>query len=93
MHLPLFGLWGLCVGLCFGMHYFVSFLVLHSSESWLLCFYCLFGVLLLLMFCNSSSRCIGLVCSVCLSYLLTLNAELFTRIGLIRIVDLFCYSL
>ena len=37
-------LWGFCVGLCFGMHYFMFFLVLQSSwrvrESWLLCFYC-----------------------------------------------------
>ena len=40
---------GFCVGLCLGMHYFVSFLVLQSSwrgrESWLLCFYCLSDVL------------------------------------------------
>ena len=38
-------LWGFCVGICSGMHYFVSFLVLQSSwqgrESWLLCFNCL----------------------------------------------------
>ena len=36
---------GLCVGLCFGMNYFMSVLVVQSSgrgrESWLLCFYCL----------------------------------------------------
>ena len=42
---------GFCVCLCFVVHYFVSFLVLQSSltvrESWLLCFYCLTGVLLL----------------------------------------------
>ena len=47
MYLTLFV--GFCVGLCFGMHYFMSFLVLQSScrvrESWLLlCFYCLSDV-------------------------------------------------
>ena len=26
-------MWGFCVGLCFGMHYFVSDLVLRSSEE------------------------------------------------------------
>ena len=35
----------------FGMHYFMSFLVLQSSlrsrDSWLLCFYCFLNVLLL----------------------------------------------
>ena len=38
-------LWGLCVCLCFVLHYFVSSLVLQPSwtgrESWLLCFHCL----------------------------------------------------
>ena len=42
---------GVCVCLCVGMHYFVSFLVLQSSSreraSWLLCFYCLTVVLVL----------------------------------------------
>ena len=60
-------LWGFCVGLCFGMYYFMFFLLLQSwreRESCLLCFYCLSDVLLLLMFCGSSSRCRGLVCSV-----------------------------
>ena len=37
-----------CVGLCFGMHYFMSFLVLQSSwrgrENWLLCFCLLDGM-------------------------------------------------
>ena len=46
-------LWGFCVDLCLGMHYFVSFLVLQSSwwgrESWLLCFNCISDVLFLLM--------------------------------------------
>ena len=44
-------LWGFCVGLCFGMHCFMSFLVSQSSwrgrESWLLCFYCHLDVVLL----------------------------------------------
>ena len=61
-------LWEFCVGLCFGMHYFMPFLVLQSSwwgrESRLLCFYCLLDVLLL--FCCSSSWCRGLDCSVSL---------------------------
>ena len=43
-------LWGFCVGLCFGMHYSNSFLVLQSPwrgrESWLLCFNCRPDVLL-----------------------------------------------
>ena len=67
-------LWGFCVCLCFGMHFFMSFLVLQSSrrgrESWLLCFYCLTYFFLLLMFCGSSSRCRGLVCHVWLWYFL-----------------------
>ena len=54
------------------MHYFMSILFLQSSwrgrESWLLCFYCL--VLLLWVFCGSSSQCPGLVCSVWLWYFL-----------------------
>ena len=45
-------MWGFCVGLSFGMHYFMSFLVLQSSgrrtESWfallLLSFGCLVTV-------------------------------------------------
>ena len=40
------------------------------EESRLLCFYCLSDVLLLLMFCGSSSLCRGLVCSVWLWYFL-----------------------
>ena len=43
-----------------------SFAIIWKSkrESWLLCFYCLMDVLLLYMFCDSSSRCRGLVCGV-----------------------------
>ena len=63
---------GFFVGLCFGMHYFVSFLDLPLSwcgrEIWLLCFYCLSDVLLLLIFYGSSSWCHGLICSVWLWY-------------------------
>ena len=48
---------GFCVGLCFVMHYFVSFLVLRSflrqRDSWLLCFNCLPDVMLLLVLCGS----------------------------------------
>ena len=58
----------------FGVHYFVSFLVLQSSwigrKSWLLYFYCLTDVLLLQMFCGSSSWCRGLVCGMWLWYFL-----------------------
>ena len=58
----------------FGMRYSVSVLVLKSSwwgrESWMLCFNCLPNVLWLLMFCESSSWCCGLVCSTLLWYFL-----------------------
>ena len=58
---------GVC--LCFVVHYFVSFLVFQSSwrgrESWLICF-C--SLTVLLMFCDSSSRCWGMVCGVWLWY-------------------------
>ena len=47
-------------GICFGMHYFVSFLALQSSwrgiDSRLLCFYCLPDVFCLPVFWGSSSR-------------------------------------
>ena len=66
MYLPLFV--GVRVGLCFGIHHFMSFLVLQSSwrgrESWLLCFYCILDFLILQMSCSSSSRCCGLVYSM-----------------------------
>ena len=56
------------------MQYFVSSLVLQWSwwgrESWLLCFNCLLDVLWLLVFCGSSSRCFGLICSVWMWYFL-----------------------
>ena len=46
----------------------MSFLVLRSShwrkDSWLLDFYCLLGVMLLLLFFASSARYVGLVCGV-----------------------------
>ena len=65
-------MWEFCVCLCFVMHYVVSILVLQSSwrgrESWLLFYYCLTDVLSLYMFCDSSSRCCGLICSVWLWY-------------------------
>ena len=72
MLLPLFV--GFCVGLCFGKHYFVSFLGLQSSwrgrESWLLYCYCLSDVLFLFTFCESSPWHRGLVCSVWLCFFL-----------------------
>ena len=63
-------------GSYFGMHYFVSFLVLQSSwcdsKGWLLDFYCLLdGMLLLLSFASSSLRC-RLVYDVCLWYFLVI---------------------
>ena len=69
-------LWGLCIGLCFGMHYFVSFIVLQSSwwgkESWLLCNNCLSYVLLLFIFCGSSLWCRAVRdCGIFWSYSLT----------------------
>ena len=60
-------LWGSVFVPCFVVHCYVSFLVLQSSwwgrESWLLYF-------VFLVSCSSSSRCRGLVCSVCLWYFL-----------------------
>ena len=71
VYLPLFV--GVLCWSFFGMHYFVSFLVLQSSgrerESWSLWFYCLLDVFLLRMSCSSSSRCRGLVCSVIVVFL------------------------
>ena len=59
----------LCFAVCF---YFVSILDLQAfrwgSESWLICFVCLPGVLWLL--CGSSSRYHGFVCSLWLWYFL-----------------------
>ena len=60
---------GSVFGLCFVLHYFVSFLVLKSpwrgrEINWLP------DVLWLLMFCGSSSRSYVLVCSVWLWYFL-----------------------
>ena len=72
VYLPLFV--GVLCWLCFGMHYFMSFLVLQPSwrgrGSWLLCSYCLLDVLLLVMSCSSSARCHGLACSLFLWYFL-----------------------
>ena len=52
-------LWGSVFVPCFDVHCYVCFLVLQSPwwgrESWLLYFVCLSGVLLLLLFYNSSS--------------------------------------
>ena len=66
MSLPLF-VGVLCLSL-FVMHYFVSILVLQSSqrgrENWSLCYYCLTDVLLLYVFCGIPSRFHGLVCTV-----------------------------
>ena len=49
---------GIYVGLCFGMHTFMLFLVLQlywrGKERWLLCFYCLSDALLLEMLYGSS---------------------------------------
>ena len=79
-----------CVGLCFGMHYFVSVIVLQSSlrgrENWLLCFNCLSYVLFLLIFCGSSSRCHGLVCSVWLWYFLVIFTYFFKVVTIIAYV-------
>ena len=65
---------GLCVCLCFVVYYFVSFLILQSASSrkreLVALLYCFTDVLLLLMFCYSSSRCLGLVCGVRLWYFL-----------------------
>ena len=36
---------GSVFGLCFGIHHFVFFLVLPSSEKWPMCFDCLPGIL------------------------------------------------
>ena len=67
--------WGFCVCLCL-LCITLSILVLSSSErgreSWLLCFHCLSDVLFLEMFCGSSSRCCGFVCSLLLCYFLIL---------------------
>ena len=54
--------------LCFVLQYFVSSLILQSSrlgrESWLLYFCCDLNVMSMLSFFGSSSRCLGLVCSM-----------------------------
>ena len=49
-------------GSCLVVHYLVSFLVLTKKRELLLYFSCLHGVLLLLVFCGSSSHCRLLVC-------------------------------
>ena len=58
----------LCLSLfCCALHCVLSSFAIISKrkrESWLLCFYCLTNVLILQMFCDSSSRCRGLVCGV-----------------------------
>ena len=53
-------------GVCLGMHYFVSFLVLQIvlTGKRELVTGCFSDVLLLLVFCGSSSRCRGLVYKV-----------------------------
>ena len=68
MYLTLFV--GACVGLCSVMYVSLcdlsSFAIIltRKRESWLLCLNCLPYVLRLLVFCGSSSRFLGLVCSV-----------------------------
>ena len=56
-------------GLYFGMQHFMSFLALQSywqgREIWLLCFNCLYDVVLLLILCGCSLWCREIVCSVC----------------------------
>ena len=44
-----------------------------GGGGWLLCFDCLPGMLWLLVFCDSSSRCHGLLCSVWLWYFLLIS--------------------
>ena len=63
IHVQCLLLFSLLVGFCsnFDMQYLVSFLFF---ESWLFDCYCLSDVFLLLLLCDSSSRCRGLVCSV-----------------------------
>ena len=72
-------LWDSAIILCFVMRYFVSILVLQSSrlgrERWLLCFFCLPGVLWLL--CGFSSRCKGFVCSLWLWHFLIILTYYF----------------
>ena len=67
-------MWGFCFCLCLLWNTLCPFLVLQSSwrgrESWLLCFRCFMDVLLLWMFCDSSSRCHGSACSVWMWYFL-----------------------
>ena len=46
-------------GLCFGMHYFVSFPVLRIESFSFYILNCIPDVLFLLMFCGSSSQCHG----------------------------------
>ena len=72
MYLLLFVAPIVCAVLCWSLLWYAFLCVLSSfaiiqsrkRESWLLCFQCLSGVLLLLMLCGSSSRCRGLVCSI-----------------------------
>ena len=65
--LLLLPLWESVIVLCFVVRYFMPILVLQSSwwgrESWLLCLICLPGVSW--WFSGSSSRCPGVVCSLC----------------------------
>ena len=58
---------------CYVVHCFVAFLlvlVLIGKRELIALFVCLHGVLWLLLFCCSSSRCRGLVCNVWLWYFL-----------------------
>ena len=88
-------MWEFCVCLCFVMHYFVSILVLQSSwrESLLLCYYCLTDLLLLQMFCGSSSRCHGLVCSMCLWYFLIILTYFLCEISKYNLFNDNCFIL
>ena len=64
--------WGLVLGPCFVLQYFVSFLVLQSScwglENWLLYFCCVLNVMSQLSFFDSSSRRHDLVWSYLLTF-------------------------
>ena len=85
---------------CFVVHCFMSFLVLQlflrGCGSWLLYFVCRPGVWWLLLFCGSSSRCSGSVCSARLWYFLIILTCLCCKVSKfskIRFVELNSYWL
>ena len=55
---------GFVFGPCFVVQYLVSFLILQSQRELVALLLLPFDAMLLLVFCVSSSRCSGLVCSV-----------------------------